>query len=98
MAPSSTDSTAPAPRLSVLTAYVSTSTPSLDGLVLASYGNAGTASTGTYWLILAAFGVAFLVATWRMLVHTTRSAPRWRRARAGRQGHRVAPERHGVGQ
>ena len=32
--------------------------------LLASYGDAGTQSTGTYWLILAAFAVVFLVATW----------------------------------
>ncbi len=38
----------------------------------ASFGDAGTQSTGTYWLILAAFAVVFLVATWGVLVHSTR--------------------------
>ena len=32
--------------------------------LLASYGDAGTQPTGTYWLVLAAFAVVFLVATW----------------------------------
>jgi ABC-type multidrug transport system ATPase subunit len=40
--------------------------------LLASYGDAGTQSTGTYWFILAVFAVVFLVATWGVLVHTTR--------------------------
>jgi hypothetical protein len=44
--------------------------------LLASFGDAGTASTGTYWLILAAFAVVFLVATWGVLVRNTRSAMR----------------------
>ena len=44
--------------------------------LLASFGDAGTASTGTYWLILAAFAVVFLVATWGVLVRSTRSATR----------------------
>ena len=39
--------------------------------LLASYGNAGTASTGTYWLVLAAFAAAFLATTVRVLAHTT---------------------------
>ena len=42
--------------------------------LLASFGDAGTASTGTYWLIPAAFAVVFLVATWVVLVRSTRSA------------------------
>ena len=40
--------------------------------LLASYGDAGTQSTGTYWLILGAFAVVFLVATWGVLVRSTR--------------------------
>ena len=40
--------------------------------LLASYGDAGTQSTATYWLILAAFAVVFLVATWRVLARNTR--------------------------
>jgi ABC-type multidrug transport system ATPase subunit len=44
--------------------------------LLASYGDAGTASTGTYWLILAAFAVVFLVATWGVVVRSTRTSPR----------------------
>jgi hypothetical protein len=46
--------------------------------LLESYGNAGTASTGTYCLILAVFAVALLVATTAVLARTTR-----RPARAG---------------
>jgi ABC-type multidrug transport system ATPase subunit len=44
--------------------------------LLASFGNAGTASTGTYWLVLAAFAITFLVATWGVLVRATRTAMR----------------------
>jgi hypothetical protein len=44
--------------------------------LLASYGDAGTASTGTYWLILAAFVVVFLVATWGVVVRSTRTSRR----------------------
>jgi hypothetical protein len=44
--------------------------------LLASYGDAGSASTGTYWLILATFALVFLVATWGVLVRTTRTATR----------------------
>ena len=44
--------------------------------LLASFGDAGTASTGTYWLILAAFAVLFLVATWGVLVRNTSTAMR----------------------
>jgi ABC-type multidrug transport system ATPase subunit len=44
--------------------------------LLASYGDAGTQPTGTYWLVLAAFAVVFLVATWGVLV---RSTPRSKR-------------------
>ena len=41
--------------------------------LLASYGgHAGTQPTGTYWLILGAFAVVFLVATWSVLVRSTR--------------------------
>ncbi len=42
--------------------------------LLASYGDAGTQSTGTYWLILGAFVVLFLVATWGVLVRSTRKS------------------------
>ena len=44
--------------------------------LLASYGDAGTQSTGTYWLILAAFAVVFLVATWAVIVRSTRRSMR----------------------
>ena len=44
--------------------------------LLASYGDAGTHSTGTYWLVLAAFAVVFLVATWRAVVRTTQTSLR----------------------
>ncbi len=44
--------------------------------LLASYGHAGTRSTGTYWLILGAFAVVFLVATWGVLVRSTRKSMR----------------------
>jgi hypothetical protein len=41
--------------------------------LLASFGNAGTSSTGMYWLVLVAFSVVFLVATWAVLVRSTRA-------------------------
>lgn len=44
--------------------------------LLDSYGNAGTQSIGTYWLILTAFAAVFLVGTWAVLVRTTRKSPR----------------------
>ncbi len=44
--------------------------------LLASYGHAGTQPTGTYWLILGAFAVVFLVATWGVLVRSTRRSMR----------------------
>ena len=44
--------------------------------LLASYGDAGTQSTGTYWVVLAAFAVVFLAATCRVLVRTTRGSMR----------------------
>jgi ABC-type multidrug transport system ATPase subunit len=44
--------------------------------LLESYGDAGTQSTSTYWLILAAFAVVFLVGTWAVIVRGTRSASR----------------------
>jgi hypothetical protein len=40
--------------------------------LLASYGDAGAYSTGIYWLFLAAFAVVFLVATWAVIVRSTR--------------------------
>jgi hypothetical protein len=40
--------------------------------LLASYGDAGTWATSTYWLILAAFAGAFLAGTWAVLVRSTR--------------------------
>ena len=39
--------------------------------LLDSYGDAGTFSTGTYWLVLTVFAVAFLGATWAVLVRTS---------------------------
>jgi ABC-type multidrug transport system ATPase subunit len=44
--------------------------------LLASYGDAGTHSTGTYWLVLAAFAVVFLVGTWGAVVRATRRSTR----------------------
>jgi ABC-type transport system involved in multi-copper enzyme maturation permease subunit len=44
--------------------------------LLASFGDAGTATTLTYWLILSSFIVVFLVATWGVLVRTTARPPR----------------------
>ena len=44
--------------------------------LLASYGDAGTQSTGTYWLILGVFAVVLLVATWGVLVRSTRRSLR----------------------
>jgi hypothetical protein len=44
--------------------------------LLASYGDAGTRSTGTYWLILGVFAAVFLVATWGLLVRNTRRSMR----------------------
>ena len=44
--------------------------------LLASYGDAGTKSTATYWLVLAAFAVVFLLATWGAVVRTTRRSMR----------------------
>ncbi len=44
--------------------------------LLASFGDAGRLATPTYWLVLASFGAAFLVATWAVLVRTTSRAPR----------------------
>jgi ABC-type multidrug transport system ATPase subunit len=44
--------------------------------LLASFGDAGTASTATYWLILAAFSVVFLVGTWGVLARSTRGPRR----------------------
>ena len=40
--------------------------------LLESYGDAGGHSTGTYWLVLAAFAVLLLVATWAVVVRSTR--------------------------
>ena len=51
--------------------------------LLASYGDAGTQSTGTYWLVLAAFAVVFLVATGPCSCAPATSAERSRRP-AGR--------------
>ena len=41
--------------------------------LLASYGDAGTHATGTYWLVLASFAAMFLVATWAVVVRSTRN-------------------------
>ena len=41
--------------------------------LLESYGNAGTHSTGAYWLVVATFAVVFLVATWVVLVRSMRT-------------------------
>jgi hypothetical protein len=44
--------------------------------LLASHGDAGTQSTGTYRLTLAAFAVVFLTATWGVLVRSARGSVR----------------------
>jgi ABC-type multidrug transport system ATPase subunit len=44
--------------------------------LLASYGDAGAWATGTYWLALGAFAVVFMVATWAVLVRSTRTSMR----------------------
>jgi ABC-type multidrug transport system ATPase subunit len=44
--------------------------------LLDSYGAAGTEVTGAYWLVLLAFTVVFLVATWAVVVRTTRRSIR----------------------
>jgi hypothetical protein len=44
--------------------------------LLESYGDAGTQPTGTYWLVLAAFALVLLAATWAVLVRTTRGSMR----------------------
>ncbi len=44
--------------------------------LLASYGHAGTQPTGTYWLILGVFAVVLLVATWGVLLRSTRRSMR----------------------
>jgi hypothetical protein len=42
--------------------------------LLESYGDAGKQPIGKYWLVLAASAVVFLVATWAVLVRTTRKS------------------------
>jgi hypothetical protein len=44
--------------------------------LLASFGDAGTASTATYAVVLGAFAVALLGATWAVLARTTRHTGR----------------------
>ena len=44
--------------------------------LLSSYGDAGTQPTGTYWLLLVAFAAVFLLATWGVLVRSTRRSTR----------------------
>jgi hypothetical protein len=44
--------------------------------LLASYGDAGTASTATYCLVLALFSVAFVAGTWIVLARATRHTTR----------------------
>jgi hypothetical protein len=39
--------------------------------LLGSFGDAGQASTGTYWAILASFSGVLIVATWAVLVRST---------------------------
>jgi ABC-type multidrug transport system ATPase subunit len=40
--------------------------------LLSSYGDAGSMSTGTYWVTLGVFAVVFLVGTWAVLARSTR--------------------------
>ena len=44
--------------------------------LLASFGNAGTQSSGTYWFVLCVFAAAFLVGTYVVLTRVTRKATR----------------------
>ena len=44
--------------------------------LLSSYGDAGVMSTGTYWVVLGAFAVVFLVGTWGVLVRSSRRSVR----------------------
>jgi ABC-type multidrug transport system ATPase subunit len=44
--------------------------------LLASYGDAGTWSTGTYWLTLSGFALVFLAATWVVVARSTRTSMR----------------------
>ena len=44
--------------------------------LLESYGDAGSHSTGAYWLVLAVFAVVFLAGTWAAVVRTTRRSMR----------------------
>jgi ABC-type multidrug transport system ATPase subunit len=44
--------------------------------LLASFGDAGSASIGAYWLILGAFAAVLLVATWGVLARSTRRGQR----------------------
>jgi ABC-type multidrug transport system ATPase subunit len=44
--------------------------------LLASFGNAGTQSSETYWFVLCVFAAAFLVATYAVLTRVTRKAMR----------------------
>jgi ABC-type multidrug transport system ATPase subunit len=44
--------------------------------LVATYGDAGTHSSPTYWLVLATFTTVFLVATWMMLRRTARRSNR----------------------
>jgi hypothetical protein len=40
--------------------------------LLSSYGDAASMPTGLYWLVLGAFAVTFLAATWAVLIRSTR--------------------------
>ncbi len=44
--------------------------------LLESYGGAGSYASGTYWLVLAAFAVVFIVATWVAVDRSTRGSMR----------------------
>jgi ABC-2 family transporter len=44
--------------------------------LLESYGDAGTQSTSTYWLILGLFAIVFLVGIWAVIVRSTRRTAR----------------------
>jgi ABC-type transport system involved in multi-copper enzyme maturation permease subunit len=44
--------------------------------LLRSYGNAGTASTGTYWLYLAVFTAVFFAGAWAVLLYRSRHGAR----------------------
>ena len=54
--------------------------------LLRAYGSAGTATTGVYWLYLAAFAVVFFAGAWVTLVRKCRRSTRSSELETGRTG------------